>query len=245
MVDSARQGKVHRLILFDVDGTLLSTNGQAGEALGIAMRETFGTAGPIEGYSWAGKTDPQIVFELLGSAGIPRVEVEARLGEAFDRYCGHLARRLSPDNTRALPGVREVLNALRRRSDVAVGLLTGNIRRGADIKLRAAGLDESFGMGAYGSDDEDRNRLVAVARARALTHWGEEFPGTRTVVVGDAEADIRCARAGGARAVAVASGTTALEALAALRPDALIDSLTSPIVLTALLGNDGQPPGKT
>lgn len=239
MVDSGWQEKVHRLILFDVDGTLLSTNGQAGEALGMALHGTFGTAGPIERYSWAGKTDPQIVFELLAEAGIPRARVERGLSEVFDRYCAHLARMLSPDNTRPLAGVREVLDALARRSDVAVGLLTGNIRRGADIKLHAAGLGDNFAVGAFGSDEEDRNRLVAVARTRALALWGDEFPGTRTVVVGDAEPDIRCARAGGAYAVSVASGKTTREALAALQPDVLLDSLASPLALPALLGADG------
>jgi len=244
MLDSAWQEKMHRLILFDVDGTLLSTNGHAGEALGMALRETFGTAGPIEHYSWAGKTDPQIVYELLAGAGIPRAEVGPKLPEVFERYCDHLTRKLSPTNTRALAGVREILDDLCQRRDVAVGLLTGNIWRGAEIKLRAAGLAGHFDVGAYGSDEEDRNRLVAVARARAWERWGEGFPGTRTVVVGDAEADVRCARAGGARAVAVASGQTARETLAAMQPDALIDSLAPPLALQAILSADGPAAGK-
>ncbi len=232
-------GEVHRLILFDVDGTLLSTNGRAGKALGVAMRETFGTAGPIEGYAFAGKTDPQIVFELLAMAGIPRREVEPRLGELFERYCGHLAGMLSPENTRALPGVAAVLDALAGREGVAVGLLTGNIRDGARIKLSAAGLEGRFEVGAFGSDEEDRNRLVPVARRRASERWGVDFAGPSTVVVGDAEADIRCARAGGARAVSVATGKTARERLAALEPDALLESLASPLALPALLGAAG------
>ena len=230
---------MHRLILFDVDGTLLSTNGQAGEALGMALRETFGTAGPIEHYPWAGKTDPQIVFELLGRAGIPRADVQPKLSEVFDNYCDNLARKLSAANTRALAGVHELLHALRQRPDVAVGLLTGNIRRGADIKLNAAGLAGHFTMGAFGSDQEDRNRLVAVARERARALWGDEFSGTRTVVVGDAEPDIRCARAGGACAVSVASGKTTRETLAMLQPDVLLDSLASPLALPALIGPNG------
>ncbi len=230
---------MHTLILFDVDGTLLSTNGRAGVALGRAMRETFGTAGAIEGYRFAGKTDPQIVFELLGEAGISRTEVASGLADVFDRYCRHLERTLSPGNTRPLAGVSDLLDDLGGIGDVALGLLTGNIERGAAIKLAAAGLDRRFSVGAFGSDDEDRNRLVAVARTRARARWGEEFPGARTVVVGDAEADIRCARAGGARSVAVASGTTPMEALAALAPDALLDSLASPLARTALIKADG------
>ena len=90
-------------------------------------------------------------------------------------------------------------------------------------------------MGAFGSDEEDRNRLVPVARAARRERWGDEFPGTRTVVVGDAEADIRCARAGGAWAVAVASGKTPRAELAALAPDVLLDSLASPLALPALV----------
>jgi phosphoglycolate phosphatase len=230
---------VHRLILFDIDGTLLSTNGQAGKAIGIAMRETFGTAGTIETFAFSGKTDPQIVYELLAAAGIPRTEVEPRLPEVFDRYCVHLASMLSRSNTHALEGVREVLDALAGRHGVAVGLLTGNILPGAEIKLQAVGLDGRFGVGAFGSDEEDRNRLVPVARRRARERWGDAFSGTDTVVVGDAEADVLCARAGGARAVAVATGRTPREALEALAPDALLDSLASPLALPALLGQDG------
>ena len=239
MLEFAGQKAVRRLILFDVDGTLLSTDGRAGAALGQAMRDTFGTAGPIEAFSFAGKTDPGIVFELLGEAGIPRAVVTARLAEVFDRYCGHLAQTLSARNTRPLAGVPEVLDALARCADVGVGLLTGNIRRGAAIKLAAAGLDGRFAIGAFGSDDEDRNRLVAVAQARARERWRQDFPGTSTVVVGDAEADVRCARAGGALAVAVASGTTPRETLAALAPDALLDSLASPNAARVLIGAEG------
>jgi phosphoglycolate phosphatase len=231
-----RAETVRRLILFDVDGTLLSTAGLAGAALAMAMRETFGTAGPIDGFSFAGKTDPQIVLELLGAAGLPRAHVVPRLAEVFERYCERLARTLSTANTRPLAGVGALLDRLGGRPDVAVGLLTGNIRRGAAIKLSAAGLDGRFAVGAYGSDDEDRDRLVAVARARARKVWHHDFAGARTVVVGDAEGDVRCARAGGAVAVAVASGTTPRSALAALAPDVLLDSLAAPGTLEALAG---------
>lgn len=227
---------MRRLILFDVDGTLLSTNGQAGRAISIALRETFGTAGTIEGYAFAGKTDPQIVFELTALAGLKRSGVEPRLAEVFGRYCSHLSSMLTPANTRTLAGVREILAELARHAEVAVGLLTGNIRPGAEIKLRAAGIGDCFAIGAFGSDHEDRNRLVPIARARARDLWGADFAGSSTVVVGDAEADIRCARAGGARAVAVASSKTSREKLAALTPDALLDSLDSPGALEALLG---------
>jgi phosphoglycolate phosphatase len=236
MLEFGWRRPVRRLILFDVDGTLLSTAGQAGAALALAMRETFGTAGPIDGFSFAGKTDPQIVFELLGAAGLARAQVAPRLAEVFERYCERLARTLSAANTRPLAGVVDLLDRLERHPDVAVGLLTGNIRRGAAVKLAAAGLDGRFTVGAFGSDGEDRNGLVAVARARAREAWHQDFAGPRTVVVGDAEGDVRCARAGGAVAVAVASGTTPRSALAALGPDVLLDSLAAPETLEALAG---------
>ncbi|MFI5142753.1 MAG: HAD family hydrolase [Thermoanaerobaculales bacterium] len=227
---------MRRLILFDIDGTLLSTDGRAGEALGLALAATFGTAGPIAGYSFAGKTDPQIVFELMAPAGIPGEVVKAKLPQALEAYCLRLERTLTPANIRVLPGVHELLGALERRSDTALGLLTGNIRAGAAIKLGVACLGDRFTIGAFGSDDADRDHLVAVARRRAQRRWGEEFAGTRTVVVGDAEADVRCARSGGAWSVAVASGKTPHERLAAMAPDVLLSSLAAPQAITGVLG---------
>ncbi len=227
---------MRRLVLFDIDGTLLSTDGRAGEALGRALEATYGTAGPIAGYSFAGKTDPQIVFELMAAAGLSRDAIEARLPQAFETYCRHLERALAPSGARVLPGVRELLGALERRGDTALGLLTGNVRAGAMIKLGAASLASRFAIGAFGSDDADRDRLVPVARRRALQRWGDGFPGTRTVVIGDAEADVRCARCGGAWAVAVASGKTPRERLAATGPDVLLDSLAASEALDAVLG---------
>lgn len=149
-----------------------------------------------------------------------------------------LGDALGNGTVRVLAGVTELLTSLSSDSRITLGLLTGNVRRGAEIKLRAAELWDFFPFGAFGSDHEDRNRLVEIARARALELSGEPFPGRQTVVVGDAEADIRCARAGGARAVAVASGWTSHAKLAALEPDTLLESLASPLALGAILNGD-------
>jgi phosphoglycolate phosphatase len=224
-----------RLILFDVDGTLISSGGRAGKALIAALLEAFGTAGPATGYRYSGKTDPQIVRELLEAGGVPCEHVTARMGEVLDLYLRNLRTALQPGTVMTLPGVVDLLAALRQRPDVRLGLLTGNVAPGATIKLSVAGLAEHFSVGAYGSDDADRNNLVPLARQRARERWGDDFTGERTVVVGDAEADVRCARAGGARAVAVASGWTSREQLAALAPDALLDTLAPPLSLAALL----------
>jgi len=223
-----------RLLLFDIDGTLITCRGRAGDALARALNTTFGTPGPVATYRYSGKTDPQIVHELMAGAGLPRAAVASRLSEVFATYLATLEDALRGVAT-PLAGVRELLDSLAARDDVALGLLTGNIEPGARIKLREAGLDGYFAIGAFGSDDEVRNNLVPVARERARARWGDDFPGARTVVIGDAMADILCARAGGARAVAVASGWTDRAELAALSPDALLDSLEPPAALAAIL----------
>jgi phosphoglycolate phosphatase len=226
-----------KLILFDIDGTLITCRGRAGDALARAMAATFGTPGPVETYRYSGKTDPQIVHELMAAVGLKRSEVAPRLGEVFERYLEILGPALA-GHARPLPGVEPLLESLAARDDVALGLLTGNIEPGARVKLRVTGLDRHFAVGAFGSDDEVRNNLVPVARERARSLWGDDFAGARTVVVGDAEADVHCARAGAARAVAVASGWTDRATLAALAPDALLDSLEPPAALEAIL-DDG------
>lgn len=236
MQDGAR-----RLILFDVDGTLISTQGRAGRALAAAITEVFGVTAPMERYRLSGKTDPQIVFELMGLCEWPRERVVPRLPEVLDAYLSRLDAALRPEHVTVLPGVREILDALAACPGACVGLLTGNVQPGAALKVERAGLTRYFGIGAFGSDEEDRNLLVPVARARAAAFWGEPFEGPLTVVVGDAEADVRCARAGGARAVAVASGGTPFQVLADLGPDALLASLADPAALPALLdGHSGQ-----
>lgn len=225
-----------RLVLFDIDGTLITTKGKAGAAFGEALDHVFGTRGPIQDYRWAGKTDPQIARELMAAAGVEPDHVETNLPRLFARYLANLSATLDPGDVTVLAGVTALLDGLERRR-VAVGLLTGNIAAGAEIKLRAAGLLDRFQFGAYGSDSADRNLLVPVARERARRAFGTEFAAEQTVVVGDAEADIRCARAGGARAVAVASGWTPPETLAELGPDALLPTLEPPASLNAILSS--------
>jgi phosphoglycolate phosphatase len=227
---------LRRLVLFDIDGTLISTGGRAGRAIASALEQTFGVPVSVDGFAFAGKTDPCIVFELMELAGVPRSVVAARRDEVFLRYVRLLEDVLQPGSVTVLPGVTHTLAALARRGDVAVGLLTGNIVAGAERKLRAAGLWSLFAVGAFGSDDEDRNHLVPIARTRAREQLGVDFPGRATVIVGDAEADIACARAGDAKAVAVATGWTPRQRLAALGPDALFDSLADRGVLDALVG---------
>jgi phosphoglycolate phosphatase len=215
-----------RLVLFDVDGTLLTARGAGRLAVGRALSAVYGATGPIERYDFRGKTDPQIVFDLMRAAGREPEDIRRSLDRFYDAYIGELEALLA-DETRVqvMPGVSELVPALASRDDALVGLLTGNIERGAHVKLRSTGLLPRFAVGAYGSDDADRRRLpsIACARARALT--GRRFPFESVTIVGDTPLDIDCARACGARVVAVATGHHAAEELSACAPDLLYSDL--------------------
>lgn len=211
-----------RLFLFDIDGTLVTARGAGRTALGQALEQTYGTAGAIDRYDFRGKTDPRIVLDLMREAGLADDVIEARMAACFDAYVTVLERHL--DNgarVTVLPGVADLVAALSARADVLIGLLTGNIEAGARIKLRPTGLAPLFRVGAYGSDSMDRRRLPAVACTRARAVAGLEFPFERVTIIGDTPLDVDCARACGARAVAVATGHHPHGDLAACAPDLL------------------------
>jgi phosphoglycolate phosphatase-like HAD superfamily hydrolase len=209
-----------KLVLFDVDGTLLTASGAGRRALDRALRDVYGTAGPIDGYDFRGGTDPQIVRDLLRLADIGEEAIAAREAALYRRYEALLEAEVGDGRAVSLyPGVRELVEALVARADAVVGLLTGNIEAGARIKLRPTGLWPHFRLGAYGSDDADRTRLPRVAAGRAEALVGRAFGGPDTVIIGDTPRDIGCARAFGARAIAVATGWHSVEDLAVHRPD--------------------------
>ncbi len=196
---------LRRLVLFDVDGTLVR-GGPAKEAFRVAMVETFGTAGTIEGHEFSGKTDPQIARELLTGAGLDDSEIDAGFPALWRRYLAEMERRIPDRPLELLPGVPDLLEGLESRGDVALGLLTGNIAPGARLKLGSVGLADRFPVGGFGSDDEVRDRLPPVAVRRARRHWGVDFSAEAVVVIGDTPRDVACGRAGGHRTVAVATG---------------------------------------
>ena len=216
-----------RLILFDIDGTLLSTDGAAGRAFETAMIDVYGTAGPIGEVSFAGKTDPQIAYELLSRAGLDRGRIEEGLPRLWNGYLECFVAELARTPVRVFPGVMAFLDLVEGHgAETITGLLTGNIEEGARRKLEAAGIGfERFKVGAFGSDHEDRNELPAVAMARAEAITGLRFEGKEMAIVGDTPADIICGDVVGARTVAVATGVFSREELAACEPDFLFDSL--------------------
>lgn len=197
-----------KLVLFDIDGTILHTHGAGKRAVHRALREVFGTTGP-EGHRFDGKTDRQIVRELMGMAGHGDEHIDANMDEMLARYVAYLEEELSAatEPPHVYPGVPEVLDALEARDDVLLGLLTGNLEAGARAKLVSAGFAlERFRVSAFGSDAEHRPELPAVARARGEGLVGRSFPGRDVVIIGDTPADVTCGNGIGARAIGVATG---------------------------------------
>jgi phosphoglycolate phosphatase-like HAD superfamily hydrolase len=229
---------VTTLILFDIDGTLLWTDGAGRRAIHAALIEVFGTTGPSD-YWFDGKTDRQIVRDLMRREGHGDPHIDASMDALFARYAERLREELrDPAHPPLLlPGVMPLLDALEARADVALGLLTGNIIEGAQAKLSAVGIDPArFRICAFGSDREYRPDLPAVAFERARSILGADLPPHSAVVVGDTPADIDCGRRAGTRAVAVATGRYSVDELLEHRADAVFADLRdTDAVLHALL----------
>jgi phosphoglycolate phosphatase-like HAD superfamily hydrolase len=203
-----------KLVLFDLDGTLLWTNGAGRRAIHRALVDVLGTPGPIEGFRFDGRTDGEIVSRLAEGAGIPLADT--LLASVLDRYVACLREEIAKPTQRTTiyPGVRELLDALEPRADCVLGLLTGNVSEGAGLKLASGGLAiERFRIGAFGSDSAHRPDLPAVAQRRAKEELGLAVSGHDVVIVGDTPADVTCGNGIGARAIGVATGSFTVEQL--------------------------------
>lgn len=219
------------LALFDIDGTLISTRGKAFAALLEAFQQVVGAKPPLNGYTAAGKTDPQIVTELLGTVGTGGQKREELVPQVLALYTQLLPQFLQPAHVRLLPGVAQLIPTLASHRDVVLGLLTGNLEVGARVKLERAGLWGYFRLGAFGSDAADRNHLLPFAWQRAEATLGERFPPERTVIVGDTPADVACAKVWNAKAIAVAGHSHEARHLVVAGPDAVVPSLEDRLFL--------------
>jgi phosphoglycolate phosphatase-like HAD superfamily hydrolase len=214
-----------RLVLLDIDGTLLDCGRQTRPFFGDALRQVFGVAGDVDNYDFAGRTDPGIAIGVLTAAGVPRDEVIAGLPRLREVYLARLAADLDPAGMCLLPGVRPLLERLSTRDDVLLGLLTGNWEPGARTKLSRLGLDGFFRFGAYGGDGIEREELPPVALERAERLSGRRFAPHEALIVGDSRFDVACARAHGIPSLAVATGHTPAEALREAGADWVVPDL--------------------
>lgn len=213
-----------KLLLFDIDGTLVLT-GEAGLfAFAETMRTVFGAEEDLSRVDFSGATDSGIIRQLFGLHGIEHVPENVERFRAG--YVPILARWLPERRGRVLPGVLELLADLHEREDVHLGLLTGNFAEGARLKLTHYGLWDHFAFGAYADDHIDRNALGPVALERAEAHAGRPFDPANTWIIGDTPRDIACARAFGANVLAVATGRHGQEELHAHAPDAVVADLS-------------------
>jgi phosphoglycolate phosphatase-like HAD superfamily hydrolase len=222
---------VRTLVLFDVDGTLISTSGQAFAALVGACAEVLGKEIPKDGYSPAGKTDPQIFSELLARAGLGPEQRAQLLRPLMALYQKKLPQYLQQKHVRVLEGASQLLPILHQNPQVALGLLTGNLQQPAQYKLELAGLWHFFPVGAFGSDHADRHQLLPYAVARAEAYYRQKFPLKEVLVVGDTPLDVSCAQVWGAKAVAVAGHTTSMASLALAKPQAVLPNLSPELFL--------------
>lgn len=218
---------MRKLVLFDIDGTLVLTGAAGLRAMNKACAELVGHADALEGIPVAGRTDRIILSEVAERAG--RSLDDALLDELRGKYVANLRREieLPGRGTKAvMPGIRPLLDALERRDDVFVGLLTGNFESGARIKLEYFDLWRYFRCGAYGDDAADRNALVPFALERARGCGLPDLAPEHILVVGDTPHDVACARASGAVPVAVATGTFTIEQLRATGAEVVFQDLT-------------------
>lgn len=217
---------MQRLVLLDIDGTILSSNGAAARPFRRALEAVFGTSGPMRGYSFAGKTDPQIARDLLRLAAVTDETVTEKMERIWPLYVEGLRSELDTARVTLFPGVAQLVEWLDADESAVLGLLTGNVEDGARLKLTAAGLDFNvFKIGAFGSDHPERTELPALAIERAERRFGHRFEGKSIVIVGDTPLDIACGAHLGVRTIAVATGSYTAEELAECGPDHLFDSL--------------------
>jgi len=213
------------LLLFDIDGTLLTSSGFAAQAFEQALVRNFGTPGNIRGFSWSGKLDPNIMRELMHGAGIPEGIIEDKLSHTLADYEAILASTLPAEKVVIRPGVVRILEEIRTYEDLLCSLCTGNTPGGARIKLTRGNLYHYFSAGAFGTDGAVRSELPPVGLRRAQRWWGLAIAPSKVFVIGDSPEDVKCAQASNFHSVAIASGWHPMEELAAHQPELLVEDL--------------------
>ncbi len=231
------------ICLFDIDGTLLRTGGAGQKAMERALTDVFGVPEPWEDIPAAGRTDRAITHDLFTYHEL--APNEQQWAEFQTVYFRHLSSTLAELEGAVLPGIQTLLNHIATRPDVSMGLLTGNFREAARIKLQHYAIDQHFAYGGYGDHHHDRDDVARVAYAEACRHLEREVDPSAICVIGDTPSDVKCARAIGARAIAVATGMFTVDELARSQPDELYEDFSSPELFLARLDQLLPPPGSS
>lgn len=214
-----------KLILFDIDGTLISAGGAGTRSLNLAFREVFSIDDAFKGIGMAGKTDVQIIKEGLAAHNLE--SKNGTIPEVIDSYIKHLSSEMNNDRKHLKTGIRTALAMLKREyGHYPLGLLTGNLERGARIKLEMFDLNQYFPSGAFGSDDEDRNKLLPIAVKRFKEVSGHEIFFRDCVIVGDTPRDVWCAKPYGAVCIGVATGPYPADELVKAGADFVFEDLS-------------------
>ena len=213
-----------RLLLFDIDGTLVNTGGAGVESLKMTVRNRFRTEDDLRDIEIAGKTDRAIIRDILCKYRVD--PTEENITSFAREYIDGLPLCLSRTRGRVLPGIQQVLERLKPQPHIVLALLTGNLQEGARLKLQHYGLWDFFEFGAFADDHYDRNQLGAFARKRAQLKHGHDFDAADIDVIGDTNHDIACGKAFGARTIAVATGSWSRERLQGCAPDFWFDDFS-------------------
>jgi phosphoglycolate phosphatase-like HAD superfamily hydrolase len=212
-----------RLVLFDIDGTLIDSGGAGVRSLDLALNDLFSIENGFHGISMAGKTDTQIIKEGIMKHGL---SANGTIDAVIKAYLNYLRREINNDRKHVKPGIYEVLEELKPLQDLGLGLLTGNIEQGARIKLEPFRLNEYFPSGAFGSDDEDRNNLLPIALKRFEELFQQKIEPDNCIIVGDTPRDVECAHIYGAMCIAVATGPYSYDDLIEAGADYVVHDLS-------------------
>jgi phosphoglycolate phosphatase len=225
-----------KLVLFDIDGTLLSVSNINRTVLANALKEVYGTEGSTGSHNFAGKMDNIIIYEVLESAGVSKATIARKFDQAKATYIEMFQAQAKASDVMLMAGVRELLDELSVRSELMLGLLTGNFEESGRHKLRLPFIDHYFPFGAFADDANNRNALPSVAVEKAYRMTGKRFSDREIIIIGDTEHDIVCSRVLNSKSIAVATGTYSTKELKKHNPDVLLENLSqTDLVISEIL----------
>jgi phosphoglycolate phosphatase-like HAD superfamily hydrolase len=225
-----------KLLLFDIDGTLLSAHGAPKEAMSAVLARRYERFQYDQTYDFSGRTDPQIVEHLLQYDN--RKYTDDLIKKILREFCVELDQvMMNGKKPEIHPGVEKLIQELAKNENVCLGLVTGNVSAGARIKLKAVELHPYFPIGGYGDDSKHRNDLPPIAKERAEKHYGQIFTSSDIWIIGDSIYDVECAQKNGFRCLAVSTGKTSKERLMAAKPEYLEDDLSDTEKIRSILIN--------